>query len=62
MDDKDRKHYKLGIFYYNPDNKSIFVPKRLGLGWTINFARPISWMIILAIVGFVIFKVWVTKS
>ncbi|BFT72639.1 DUF5808 domain-containing protein [Paenibacillus sp. P36] len=62
MDDKDRKHYKLGIFYYNPDNKSIFVPKRLGLGWTINFARPISWIIILAILGFVIFKVWVTKS
>ncbi|MCY9663094.1 DUF5808 domain-containing protein [Paenibacillus chondroitinus] len=57
MDDKDRKHYKLGIFYYNPDNKSIFVPKRLGLGWTINFARPISWIIIFAIVGFVIFKV-----
>ncbi|SDP19963.1 hypothetical protein SAMN04487897_1468 [Paenibacillus sp. yr247] len=36
MVDNDRKHYKLGIIYYNPNNKSIFVPKRLGLGWTIN--------------------------
>jgi uncharacterized membrane protein len=57
MDDKDTNHWRLGIFYFNPNNKSIFVPERLGLGWTINFAHPISWIIVLTIFGFVIFKV-----
>ncbi|MBP1964230.1 putative membrane protein [Paenibacillus aceris] len=57
MDDKDRKHYKWGMFYFNPNNKSIIVPKRLGLGWTLNFAHPISWVIILIIVGFLIYRV-----
>lgn len=56
MDDKNKNHWKLGIFYFNPNNKSIFVPKRLGLGWTINFAHPFSWIIIFIILGFVIFK------
>lgn len=34
--------WKLGVFYYNPDDKRIFLPKRTGLGFTINFARPLS--------------------
>ncbi|WP_240159792.1 DUF5808 domain-containing protein [Paenibacillus aceris] len=45
------------MFYFNPNNKSIIVPKRLGLGWTLNFAHPISWVIILIIVGFLIYRV-----
>ncbi|MBC2579106.1 DUF5808 domain-containing protein [Clostridium sp. DJ247] len=32
------KHWKLGLFYYNPDNPSEFVDKRKGTGVTINFA------------------------
>ena len=39
--------WKLGVFYYNPDDKRMFLPKRTGLGMTINFARP--WSIILTI-------------
>jgi uncharacterized membrane protein len=31
--------WKLGLFYYNPDNPRIFVPKRIGIGWTLNFAK-----------------------
>lgn len=29
-----------GVFYYNPDDPELFVPKRYGLGWTINFGNP----------------------
>lgn len=36
--DIDPKHWKLGVFYYNPDNPSGFVDKRKGIGVTINFA------------------------
>jgi len=29
-----------GVFYIDRDNPSIFVPKRFGLGWTLNLGRP----------------------
>jgi uncharacterized membrane protein len=35
--DNNSKHWKLGIFYYNPDNPSEVVDKRNGIGTTINF-------------------------
>lgn len=53
----DDNHWKWGVFYFNPKNRSVFVPKRLGIGWTINFAHPVSWIITLIILGFVIVRV-----
>ncbi|AZA78627.1 hypothetical protein EG347_14465 [Chryseobacterium sp. G0186] len=39
----DENHWKLGIFYYNKDDKRLFPPKRNKfLGWTVNFANPYS--------------------
>ena len=46
----DDKYWKLGIFYYNPDDPALFVEKRFGIGWTSNFAKPMSWALILGIV------------
>ncbi len=37
--DDDRYWYG-GIFYNNPDDPAVFVPKRFGLGWTLNFGHP----------------------
>jgi uncharacterized membrane protein len=37
--DDDRYWYG-GIFYNNPDDPAVFVPKRYGLGWTVNFGHP----------------------
>lgn len=42
-------HWKLGIFYYNPDDPAVWIDKRFGIGWTINFARPIGWISIIVI-------------
>lgn len=43
MENKESNHWKLGIFYYNKDDKRLFSPKRIKyLGWTINFANPYS--------------------
>jgi uncharacterized membrane protein len=39
-----------GPFYCNPQDRRVFVPKRWGWGWTCNFARPASWLIILGLV------------
>jgi len=44
-----------GIFYYNPDDQRIIVPKRIEwLGWTLNYARPTSLLIIAAILLIII--------
>ncbi|PZD96374.1 hypothetical protein DNH61_07625 [Paenibacillus sambharensis] len=39
-------HWKGGMLYYNPADPALIVEKRVGVGWTINFARPVSWLII----------------
>jgi uncharacterized membrane protein len=35
-----------GLIYYNPGDAAVIVPKRYGLGWTLNFARPVAWFYI----------------
>ncbi len=47
----DDRYWKLGIFYWNRDDASLFVPERFGIGWTVNLGRPAAWGII---VGFLI--------
>ncbi|HZO71271.1 MAG TPA: DUF5808 domain-containing protein [Ktedonobacteraceae bacterium] len=37
--DDDRYWYG-GIFYNNPDDPDVFVPKRYGIGWTVNLGHP----------------------
>lgn len=47
----DPDNWKLGIFYYNKQDKRIFAGKRLGLGWTLNFANPFSIIFILVLLA-----------
>lgn len=42
----DDAYWKLGVFYFNPDDPALFVPERFGIGWTCNFARPSVWVIV----------------
>ncbi|MBW6460385.1 MAG: hypothetical protein K0B08_07400 [Bacteroidales bacterium] len=52
LDENQPNHYKWGIFYYNPDDTRTILPKRIKwAGWTLNFASPFTYMIIL---GFII--------
>ncbi len=44
-DDND-VHWKLGVFYVNKQDPSIFVEKRFGVGWSINFGNPIGYLIL----------------
>jgi uncharacterized membrane protein len=37
--DDDRYWYG-GFFYSNPDDPALFVEKRYGIGWTLNFGHP----------------------
>ena len=47
----DTVYWKFGMFYYNPDDPAIFVPKRIGVGWTLNFGHPASFILIIALLG-----------
>src|SRR5699024_6985323 len=38
----DDEQWKLGIFYFKPHDPALFVEKRFGVGWTNNFARALS--------------------
>ena len=38
----DERYWYAGYFYNNPDDPALFVPKRYGLGWTLNFGHPRS--------------------
>ena len=49
--DRDPKHWKLLVFYYNPDEPRLLVAKRYGAPWTFNFARPMAWVIVGAILA-----------
>lgn len=51
---EQENHYKWGV-YYNPNDPSIFVPKRIaGMGWTINFAHPAGKLIGVGIIVLVL--------
>ena len=34
-----------GLFYVNPEDPRLVVPKRWGIGWTFNYARPAAWVV-----------------
>jgi uncharacterized membrane protein len=46
----DPDNYKLFIFYFNSKDPRVLVPKRFRMmGWTLNFANPYSYLILLGI-------------
>lgn len=47
----DNQHWVWGMFYYNPTDPALFVEKRLGIGFTLNMAKTMSWVIL---VGFLL--------
>lgn len=50
IDRDDDRYWKLGQIYFNRHDPSLFVEKRFGIGWTINFARPLAISIFLIII------------
>lgn len=47
------KNYLFYLFYYNPDDKRIIVPRKSNPGFTVNFARPPVILVILALAGWI---------
>jgi len=36
-------NYRWGFFYNNPGDPRLWVEKRIGIGWTLNYGRPAAW-------------------
>ena len=45
----DDQYWSAGIFYNNPDDPALFVPKRFGLGWTLNFGHPQAKLVLIGV-------------
>ncbi len=53
----DDKNWILGNFYYNKNDPSIFIEKRIGIGWEVNLGNPIG--LILMVLPFILIIVLV---
>jgi uncharacterized membrane protein len=47
----DDRYWHGGFFYSNPDDPALFVEKRYGLGWTLNFGHPEARLVLIASLG-----------
>jgi len=52
-------HWGQGPVIWDPADPRLFAPKGLGLGWTFNFARVSSWLLLVGMLGFMF---WIAFS
>jgi uncharacterized membrane protein len=51
----DDAHWRFASLYFNRQDPAVFVPRRVGAGWTLNFGRPQA----IVFLGFVLFvSIW----
>ncbi len=43
------RYWKGGLIYYNPNDPALFVEKRIGIGYDLNFGNRLSWLLIGAV-------------
>lgn len=55
-EEEESKYYLLKVFYFNPADKRIFVPKLYGIGWTINIANMYSYIAIVIVITAVVIQ------
>jgi uncharacterized membrane protein len=48
------RNMKGSIFYCNKEDSNFVISRKLGIGWSFNWANPISWVFTLAIFAVVI--------
>jgi len=43
-----------GLLYFNPADPALLVEKRMGIGWTVNFGNPWSWVPVAAVAAIIV--------
>ena len=54
----DLKNYKLGVFYFNPDDSRLLVPRKRMQGYTVNFGKPTSILLSVLFIAVIIALVY----
>ena len=49
----DDQYWKWGMYYVNKDDPALFVEKRFGVGFTINFGRPAAILMLVGLVALI---------
>ncbi len=49
----DDKHWRGGLFYINREDHALMVPRRFGLGWTLNFGNPRAAMLLAGVAALI---------
>ena len=49
----DDKYWRGGLFYINREDQALLVPRRFGLGWTLNFGNPRAAMLLAGVVALI---------
>jgi hypothetical protein len=47
--------WRLGMFYYNPSDPTLFIQKRSGPGYTLNFAHVMAWPVTLLVAADIVY-------
>jgi uncharacterized membrane protein len=45
-DRDDDQFWKAGLLYVNRDDPALVVGARFGVGWMLNFGKPVAWLLI----------------
>jgi uncharacterized membrane protein len=53
----DDSRWILGLLYFNPADPALFVEQRFGVGFTLNFGRPLTWVISVTFIAVVVIVV-----
>jgi uncharacterized membrane protein len=49
----DDKYWRGGLFYINRDDPAMWIPRRFGLGWTLNLGNPRTAMLPVGVVALI---------
>lgn len=49
----DDRYWRGGLFYVNRDDHAVMVPRRVGVGWTLNFGNPVATLLLAAVIGLI---------
>jgi uncharacterized membrane protein len=52
----DDRYWKLGVFYFNRQDPSLMVNKRFGIGRTLNFGNPLTWVLLAGLIIFILIR------
>lgn len=55
-------YWKWGLFYFNPSDPALFIEKRFGIGWGLNYGRVKAYVLIGLVIGSIFSQDFIIKA